>query len=301
MVWIPGGTFVMGTDDTRMRDATPVHEVALDGFWMDKTEVTNREFERFVKATGYVTVAERKPSEKDFPTAPPELLVPGSIVFTPPSEKVPLDNHLAWWRYVPGADWKHPEGPESSIKGREDHPVVHVCWDDAAAYAKWAGKRLPTEAEWEYASLGGKKDKPFLWGTEMKPGGRWSANIWQGDFPNKNSEGDGFRHTAPVATFPPNDYGLYDMAGNVWEWCSDWYRPNYPAGPQRNPQGPATSYDPTELGVAKRVQRGGSYLCTDEYCTSYLPGWRGKGAPDSGATHIGLRCVKSADPVSKTR
>jgi formylglycine-generating enzyme required for sulfatase activity len=275
-----------------MRDASPSHEVTLDGFWMDKTEVTNREFERFVKATGYVTVAEKKPDAKDFPNAPPEALVAGSIVFTPPAGKIPLDNHLAWWSYVPGADWRHPEGPKSGIEGRENHPVVHVCWDDAAAYAKWAGKRLPTEAEWEYASRGPKAGSPYLWGDELKPKGAWPANIWQGEFPIQNNEGDGFRRTAPVGSYPPNAYGLFDMAGNVWEWCADWYRPGYESGAQRNPQGPTSSFDPDEPGVLKRVQRGGSYLCADEYCTSYLPGWRGKGAADSAATHIGLRCVK---------
>jgi len=301
MVWIPGGTFMMGTSDTRLRDASPLHEVSVDGFWMDKTELTNQEFEKFVKATGYLTVAEKKPDAKDFPDAPAELLVPGSIVFTPPSEKVPLDNHLAWWRYVPGANWRHPEGPDSSIQGRENHPVVHICWDDAVAYAKWAGKRLPTEAEWEYASKGPKGGSTYLWGDDFKPHGQWAANIWQGEFPIKNSEGDGFRRTAPVASYPPNGFGLHDMAGNVWEWCADWYRPNYPSGPQRNPQGPPSSYDPDEPGVLKRVQRGGSFLCTDEYCTSYMPGWRGKGAPDSAATHIGVRCVKSpADPTPKS-
>lgn len=293
MVWIPGGTFMMGTDDASLNDAGPRHEVTLDGFWVDKTEVTNRQFEAFVKATGYVTVAEQKPDPKDFPDAPPDLLVPGSIVFTPPDRKVPLDNHLVWWRYVPGANWRQPEGPDSTIKGRENHPVVHICWDDAFAYAKWAGKRLPTEAEWEYASRGKNKSSPYLWGNDFKPNGKWPANIWQGEFPSKNTEGDGFRATAPVASFPPNDYGLYDMGGNVWEWCSDWYRPNYESGSLRNPEGPPSSFDPAEPGVKKRVQRGGSYLCTDQYCTSYLPGWRGKGAADSAATHIGLRCVKS--------
>jgi formylglycine-generating enzyme required for sulfatase activity len=293
MVWIPGGTFWMGADDASMSDARPVHEVVVDGFWIDRTEVTNRQFARFVAATGYRTVAERKPEAKDFPDAPPENLVAGSLVFTPPAGEVSLKDHLAWWSYVPGADWRHPEGPGTSIDGRDEHPVVQVCWDDAAAYARWAGKRLPTEAEWEFAARGGKARTRYTWGEEQRPGGKWQANIWQGRFPGRNTAEDGFAGTAPVATFPPNGYGLFDMAGNAWEWCADWYRPGYEVDSRRNPQGPATSYDPAEPGVAKRVQRGGSYLCSDEYCTRYLPGARGKGAPDSGAPHVGFRCVRS--------
>jgi formylglycine-generating enzyme required for sulfatase activity len=297
MVWIPGGQFWMGTDDPATNDAGPVHLVTLDGFWMDKTEVTNRQFEAFVKATGYETVAERKPDPKDFPGADPSLLVPGSLVFSPPANgPVSLDQPLSWWRYVPGASWRHPEGPEDTIVGKDDHPAVQICWDDAVAYAKWAGKRLPTEAEWEYAARGGLDRKRYVWGDEQKPGGKWIVNNWQGQFPAENSVADGFRTAAPVATFPPNGFGLYDMAGNVWEWCADWYRPNYAynsAGTTRDPQGPASSHDPNEPGVPKRVQRGGSFLCADNYCTRYLPGARGKGATDSGASHVGFRCVLS--------
>jgi formylglycine-generating enzyme len=292
MVWIPGGTFWMGGDDPSWPDAKPVHEISVDGYWIDRTEVTNRQFAAFVKATGYITVAERKPDARDFPDAPPESLVPGSLVFTPPTGEVSLDNPLVWWRYVPGANWRHPEGPDTTIDGKDDFPVVQVCWDDAVAYTRWANKRLPTEAEWEYAARGGKERSPFVWGDEFKPGGKWQANIWQGRFPIRNTSDDGYLRTAPVATFPPNAFGLFDMAGNVWEWCSDWYRPRYEVTPTRNPQGPETSFDPQEPAVSKRVQRGGSFLCTDTYCTSYRPGARGKGSPDSAASHVGFRCVK---------
>ena len=299
MVWIPGGTFWMGADDGQP-DEKPVHEITVDGFWMDKTEVSNEQFEKFIQATSYITVAERKPDAKDFPGVPPENLVPGSIVFSPPAEEIPADElkdpamHFRWWKYVPGANWRHPEGPDSDIKGRENHPVVHVCWDDAAAYCRWAGKRLPTEAEWEFASRGGLDRKPFVWGTEKNPGGKWNANIWQGKFPNENTLEDGFKTTAPVATFPPNGYGLFDMAGNVWEWCADWYRPDYyENSPKKNPPGPNDSLDPNEPGQVKRVSRGGSFLCSDVYCTGYRPSARMKSTPDTGLSHTGFRCVKN--------
>jgi formylglycine-generating enzyme required for sulfatase activity len=296
MVWIPGGSFWMGSDDSQMPDARPVHRVRVDGFWMGRTEVTNAQFARFVAATGYRTVAERPPDPKDFPGAPAESLVPGSILFDPPEGDVPLDDAYRWWRYVPGADWRHPEGPGSSIEGKDDHPVVHVCYEDAAAYAQWAGERLPTEAEWEFAARGGLDRQTYVWGDELNPGGRWLVNNWQGRFPGENTAEDGFPGIAPVGSFPPNGYGLLDMAGNVWEWCADWYRPEYYAySPEDNPPGPESSYDPQEPGVAKRVQRGGSFLCSDLYCRRYLPAARGKGAVDSGASHIGFRCVKSAE------
>jgi formylglycine-generating enzyme required for sulfatase activity len=294
MVWIPAGTFWMGADDASMQDAGPVHEVTVDGFWIDRTEVTNRQFAAFVKATGYVTVAERRPDPRDFPGVPPERLVPGSLVFTPPVGEVSLENPLAWWRYVPGADWRHPEGLESTIEGKENHPVVQVCWEDVEAFARWAGKRLPTEAEWEYAARGGKVRTRFIWGDELRPEGLWRANTWQGHFPDRGAAEDGFSRTAPVGSFPANAFGLFDMAGNVWEWCADWYRPGYDIGQTRNPKGPPSSYDPDEPGVRKRVQRGGSFLCTEQYCTRYLPGARGKGAIDSAASHVGFRCVRSA-------
>jgi formylglycine-generating enzyme required for sulfatase activity len=305
MVWIEGGEFTRGSDNPKMRDARPKHQVVVDGFWIDRDTVTNEQFERFVKATKYVTVAERTPLAKDFPGAPPEKLVAGSVVFTPPKGPVSLDNHLQWWNYLKGANWRHPEGPDSNLKGREKHPVVHVAWDDAVAYAKWAGKLLPTEAEFEFAGRGGLKEKKYPWGDELKPDGKWMANIWQGKFPYENTKDDGFLATAPVGSFPANGYKLHDMSGNVWQWCSDWYRHDYyeklaaEDKPSRNPQGPQNSFDPAERGVAKRVMRGGSYLCTDQYCTAYEVGARGKGAPDTGTNHLGFRCVMTKEMHDK--
>lgn len=298
MVWIPGGTFWMGCETCEMPDALPVHLVTVDGFWMDETTITNAQFEKFVKTTGYKTIAERPPDPKDFPGVPVENLVPGSAVFSPPKEEVSLDNPYVWWKYVKGANWKNPEGPGSSIKGRENHPVVHLAWDDALAYANWAGKRLPTEAEYEFAARGGLDRKLYAWGNELKPAGHWPANIFQGQFPTKNLVEDGFAATSPVKAFPPNKFGLYDVGGNVWQWCSDWYRPDYfeqqaAQGTVRNPQGPSDSHDPQEPGIPKRVQKGGSFLCSDQYCVRYLVGSRGKGAADSGSSNVGFRCVKA--------
>jgi len=314
MAWVPGGEFSMGCGDPRglpfggtdpMNDARPVHRVRVDGFWMDAHEVTNDQFAEFVKATGYVTVAERPPRAEDFPGALPENLVAGSIVFTPPAEDVPLRDatgtaHLRWWAYVPGACWKHPEGPDSDLAGKGDQPVVHVAFEDAEAYAAWAGKRLPTEAEWECASRGGLAGATYPWGTEFKPGGRWMANTWQGRFPGENTADDGFPGIAPVGRYPANAYGLHDMSGNVWEWCSDWYRPDTYArdaaeGVALNPRGPTDSHDPTEPGQAKRIQRGGSFLCSDQYCSRYIVGTRGKGEVSSATNHCGFRCVKPPD------
>lgn len=298
MVWIPGGEFSMGSEDPKMSDARPFHRVALNGFWMDRTEVTNREFTHFVKATGYVTVAERQPDPKDFPGAPPENLVPGAVVFTPPPTTVPLNDHYVWWSYVRGANWRHPEGPKSDLKGKETHPVVHIAYEDANAYARWAGKRLPTEAEFEFAARGGLDRKRFVWGDEFKPGNKFQANSFQGHFPDKNTGEDGFIGSAPVGSFAPNGFGLFDVAGNVWEWTADWYRPDYYQSlaaqkkVARNPQGPSDSFDPSEPGVAKRVQKGGSFLCTDEYCARYMPSGRGKGEPNTGTNHVGFRCVR---------
>jgi formylglycine-generating enzyme required for sulfatase activity len=281
-------------------DARPVHRVYVDGFWMDKTDVTNEQFARFVNATGYVTVAERKPRAEDFPDAPPENLVAGAVVFSPPDHAVPLNDHFRWWTYVKGANWRHPEGPQSNLKGREKFPVVQVAYEDASAYAKWAGKRLPTEAEWEFAARGGLAGKRYPWGDQFQPSGRWMANTFQGKFPVKDTADDGHKGVTAVAQYPANGYGLYDMAGNVWQWTSDWYRPDYYArftltGPvARNPQGPDTPYDPAEPTEKKRVHRGGSFLCTDQYCSRYVVGTRGKGDVSTGTNHLGFRCVKAA-------
>ena len=252
-----------------------------------------------MKATGYVTVAERKPRAEDFPGAKPEVLVPGSVMFSPPSHPVPLNNEYAWWSYLPGANWRHPSGPASSIKGKERWPVIHVAYEDALAYARWAGKRLPTEAEWEFAARGGLTGQVFPWGNTFKNGTQWMANSHQGHFPDHDSGADAFPGIAPVAQFPANGYGLHDVAGNVWEWVSDWYRPDYYSqlaaigGVARNPQGPTDSFDPAEPGVKKRVHRGGSFLCTDQFCSRYMVGTRGKGEISTGTNHLGFRCVKS--------
>jgi sulfatase modifying factor 1 len=302
MIWVPGGQFWMGTADDKMADARPWHRVYVDGYWMDKTEVTNQQFARFIKATGYVTVAERKPRAEDYPNAPPEKLVAGSVVFSPPDHSVELDNHLRWWNYMPGANWRHPEGPNSDIKSRMNHPVVHIAYEDALAYCNWAGGRLPTEAEFEFASRGGLDRKRYAWGDELQPGGKHMANTFQGHFPDTNTGEDGYTASAPVGSFPANGYGLFDMAGNVWEWTSDWYRPDYyqtlaASGEVAvNPSGPADSFDPNEPGVHKRVHRGGSFLCTDQYCARYIAGGRGKGELDTGTNHLGFRCVREPEP-----
>jgi formylglycine-generating enzyme required for sulfatase activity len=307
MVWIPGGEFSMGAqgahdmNEVGMRateDSRPIHRVYVHAFFMDRTDVTNAEFAKFVKATGYITVAERKPRAEDFPDIPPENLVAGAVVFSAPDHPVPLGNHLLWWSYVPGANWRHPEGPQSDLKGREAYPVVDVAYEDAEAYARWAHKRLPTEAEWEFAARGGLSGKPYVWGDEFRPAGRWMANTYQGHFPDNDSGADGYVGIAPAGAFPANGYGLFDMAGNVWQWTSDWYRPDYYAtltaagGTARNPVGPASAFDPAEPGQAKKVQRGGSFLCTDQYCSRYMVGTRGKGEVTTGSNHVGFRCVR---------
>lgn len=309
MVWIPGGEFSMGArnpvdpqDAVGMQattDSLPVHRVAVDGFWMDATEVTNAQFAQFVRATGYITIAERPLKAEDFPSVPPEELGAGSVVFSPPAHAVPLDNHMRWWAFMPGANWRHPLGAKSSIAGKGNEPVVHIAFDDAVAYANWAGKRLPTEAEWEFAARGGLSGKLFPWGDDFRPGRKWQANTHQGHFPDRDSGADSHPGIAPVSRFAPNGYGLYDVAGNAWEWVSDWYRPDYytqlAASGQvaRNPRGPANSFDPDEPGVAKRVQRGGSFLCTEEYCSRYMVGTRGKGEISTGSNHVGFRLVRS--------
>lgn len=300
MVWIPGGTFWMGCEGCDMPDALPLHLVSTPGFWMDRTPVTNREFERFVRATGYVTVAERRLDPKDFPGVPADALVPGSAVFVPTAGAVPLDNPLQWWRYTPGASWRRPDGPASSLAGKADHPVVHVAFEDVEAYAAWAGKRLPTEAEFEFAARGGLDRHRFPWGNELTPGGKPVANTWQGSFPARDRAEDGYASTSPVTAFPPNGFGLYDMGGNVWQWCSDWYRPDtYGSRPQppavtAAPRGPADSFDPQEPRAVKRVLRGGSYLCTDQYCARYQVGSRGKAEVSSGTSNLGFRLVRTA-------
>jgi formylglycine-generating enzyme required for sulfatase activity len=313
MVWIAGGEFSMGAVvngggscemPMALNDAGPSHRVRVDGFWMDKTAVTNEQFEKFVAATGYVTIAERMPTKEEFPAAPRENLVAGSVVFAPTDHEVPLNDHLQWWSYVKGANWRHPLGPDSDIKGKEKYPVVHVAYPDAEAYAKWADKRLPTEAEFEFAARGGLPGKTYVWGNEFRPKGKWMANTWQGKFPVKDTGNDGFAGIAPVAKFPPNGYGLYDMAGNVWEWCSDWYRPDYyqtladKGGVAINPQGPDSPFDPAEPNEKKRVHRGGSFLCNDQYCSRYIVGTRGKGEVNTGTNHLGFRCVKSAQETA---
>jgi len=302
MTWIEGAEFTMGS--TLFADAEPLHRVAVNGFWIDTTEVTNAEFARFVCETGYETLAERIPKPEDYPTIPREQLFAGSAVFREPVASQSAQQTLSWWQFVAGAHWRAPEGPGSSILKRLDHPVVHVAYADAVAMARWSGKRLLTEAEWELAARGGLDSQQYTWGNEAQPGGRLMANTFQGVFPARNAARDGYVGTAPVRAFPPNAFGLYGMAGNAWEWVSDWYRPDYyltltGGGSNikrvtRNPRGPANGVDPDEPGVAKRVQKGGSFLCTDDYCGRYRPGARGKGEPGSTSSNVGLRLARDA-------
>ena len=306
MVWIEGGTYRQGGDNGQaQQDEYPKHTVSVKGFWIDKTEVTNAQFAAFVKATGYVTTAERKPDweelKKDLPPGTPKpdesLLVPASLIFSPPSHAVPLDDYSQWWAWKQGASWKHPHGPGSDLKGKEKFPVVQVSWMDAVAYCRWAGKRLPTEAEWEYAARGGLKNHVYPWGDEGVDKGAQKGNFWDGHFPDKNTESDHFYYTAPVASFTPNGYGLYDMAGNVWEWCADYYDYNYykqvdKPGGVKDPRGPSKSFDPDEPFAKKRVIRGGSFLCNESYCTGYRVSRRMKTTEDSGLEHLGFRCVQ---------
>jgi sulfatase modifying factor 1 len=311
MVWIPGGEFWMGGevetyDGNVAPDSLPMHKVYVDGFWMDQHEVSNEKWARFAKETGYLTVAELKPDPRDSPMASEEeLKYPCSIVFTPPKKSI--DNlekaqqfHL-WWSMVRGASWKNPEGKDSTIVGKDNYPAVHIAYVDTVAYCRWLSKktgvthRLPTEAEWEFAARGGLDRKPYTWGDKLTPNGKWMANVWQGKFPSENTALDGFVGLAPVGSFPPNGYGLYDMAGNAWEWCHDYYQEDYYAlSPAKNPRGPASGIDPLEPALAKRVQRGGSFLCSDQYCIRYQVGARGKGDERSASNNVGFRCVCEA-------
>jgi len=300
MVWIPGGTFLMGSDHFYPEER-PAYRVAVDGFWMDKYPVTNAEFRRFVEATRYTTVAERTPNPADYPGIDPSLLVPGSLVFKRPPHRVPLQDSRAWWAYVPGACWRHPEGSASSIDSRDDHPVVHVAYEDAEAYAGWASKALPTEAQWEFAARGGLEGAVFVWGDEFAPEGRMMANIWQGEFPWQNLCMDGYEGTSPVAAFASNGYGLYDMAGNVWEWTSDFFRPRHPTEAAkaccvpRNPR--VTSAEQSyaagqpDAHIPRKVLKGGSHLCAPNYCLRYRPAARQGEAMETSACHIGFRCL----------
>lgn len=311
MVWIDGTEFTMGSMHADApANEKPAHHVRVDGFWIDVTEVTNAQFKAFVDATGYVTQAEKpvdwEELKKQVPPGTPkpadDVLKPGSMVFMPPGKPVPIDDVTGWWSWTIGADWKHPEGPDTSITDRMDHPVVQVGYDDAVAYAAWAGKRLPTEAEWELASRGGLAAKKYVWGDEPASETEPRCNIWQGDFPAKNTLKDGFLRTSPVRAFPANGFGLYGTAGNVWEWCSDLYRADaYQrlAGDGKvlvNPRGPGDSWDPNEMiaSTPKHVIRGGSFLCHITYCESYRPGARRGLTPDTGMAHTGFRCVKEA-------
>jgi sulfatase modifying factor 1 len=307
MVWVPGGTFVMGTDEDEAYDhERPAHQVKIDGFWMDETEVTNEQFKTFVEATGYLTVAERKPRWEDLkkqsppgtPPPPDTLMVAGALVFNPPKQPVMLHDYSQWWKWLPGADWKHPDGPGSNLEGRSHFPVIHIAYEDAQAYCEWAGKRLPTEAEWEFASRAGAEQQRYAWGNELKYNGKFMANTFQGSFPNFNSGEDGFEKLSPVKSFPPNAFGLYDMIGNVWEWTSDWYHVGYfkqlaSNKVSVNPRGPDKWYDPNEPYAIKRVSKGGSFLCADDYCINYRPSARQGTSFDSGMSNLGFRCVKN--------
>lgn len=308
MVLIKGGEFMMGASDDEGRpDEYPLHKVIIDAFWIDVTEVTNAQFRKFTEATGYITTAERAPVwddlKKQLPPGTPRphdsLLVAASLVFTPSANPVSLRDASQWWRWKKGADWKHPEGSGSNIEGKGNYPVVHISWDDAMAYCKWAGKRLPTEAEWEFAARSGSGKNKYPWGTEDIESGIPKANTWQGSFPYNNTRWDRFYRLAPVKSFAPNSFGLYDMAGNVWEWCSDWYRPDYfeqlKNQTATNPKGPTDSYDPMDPAMPKKIMRGGSFMCHASYCKGYRVTARMKASPDTGLEHTGFRCVRDAD------
>jgi len=300
MAFVPGGTFRMGSDRHYPEEA-PVHEVTVDGFWIDRTPVTNADFHQFVRATGYVSFAELRPKAGDYPGAKPEMLRAGSLVFTPPNHPVDLSRWDQWWQFKFGANWRRPYGPRSTITGLSNHPVVHIAYRDAEAYAKWAGKELPTEAEWEFAARGGLDGCEFAWGDEFAPGGDHLANTWQGNFPHENLAADGYERTSPVAAFPANGYGVYDMIGNVWEWTSDWYTRHHEANASKaccipiNPRGACekASYDPCqpEIRIPRKVLKGGSHLCAPNYCRRYRPAARHPQPVDTSTSHVGFRCV----------
>jgi formylglycine-generating enzyme required for sulfatase activity len=300
LVDVPGGEFVMGSDVDQPEEA-PAHRVFVDPFSIEVHPVTNAQYAAFVDATGYRTVAERPLDPADYPGAPVENLTAGSLVFTPTPGPVDLRHMSQWWIWTPGACWRHPEGPGSSLADRGDHPVVHIAFEDAEAYGAWRGRRLPTEAEWERAARGGVDGRSFVWGDEPRPGGRRLAKYWEGRFPWQSTPSDGCARTAPVGTYPPNDYGLLDMTGNVWEWTTDWYTAGHDADPGKpccvpnNPRGPsmASSYDPAQpqFRIPRRVIKGGSFLCADEYCQRYRPAARRPQMIDTGMSHVGFRCV----------
>jgi formylglycine-generating enzyme required for sulfatase activity len=306
MIWIPGGQFTMGaTEEVPAANAMGLRAVKVNGFWMDETEVTNQQYKAFVDATGYITVAERKLNweelKKQVPPGtakpPDDILQPGSLVFRPPLAPVTLNDYSQWWRWVVSASWKHPEGPGSSIEKILNHPVVHIAYEDAEAFAKWAGKRLPTEAEFEFAARGGVEGKCYAWGDELSPDGKYLANYFQGAFPSGNTAEDGFVGTAPVKSFPPNGFGLYDMIGNVWELCSDWYSVDHSSIKGvvvSNPGGPSSTRDPDDPYAVKHVSKGGSFVCSIQYCSNYKPSGRQGSAYDSGMSHTGFRCVRDA-------
>jgi formylglycine-generating enzyme len=301
-MWIEGGTFLMGSDEFYPEER-PAHRVRVDGFWIDTHPVTVAEFRRFVEATGYVTMAERAPDPAAYPGTDPSLLLPGSLVFRRPAHRVPLRDHRQWWAYVPGTCWHHPEGPDSAIDGRENHPVTHVAHEDAEAYARWAGKALPTEAEWEYAARGGLEGARFVWGDEFAPGGRLMANTWQGEFPWQNLGAGGYEGTSPVGAFPANGYGLHDMAGNVWEWTTDFFAPHHSVAqadpkPCCTPRNPRVD-SPGAAAIPSRVLKGGSHLCAPNYCLRYRPAARSAQAVDSSTCHIGFRCIVRAPDASQ--
>jgi sulfatase modifying factor 1 len=300
MIWIQGGAFRMGSDRHYPEEA-PAHNAAVDGFWIDRTPVTNRQFREFVRATGHVTFAEKRPDPRDYPGALPHMLYAGSLVFSPPARVANLADWSQWWRFLEGADWRHPYGPKSSINGLDNHPVVHVALSDALAYASWRGKELPTETEWEFAARGGLDGAEYAWGDEFTPGGKHMANTWQGEFPRQNLTEDGFARTSPVTAFPPNGYGVYDMVGNVWEWTSDWYSSKHagdspkaccvPTNPRGGPE--EASYDSCqpEIKIPRKALKGGSHLCAPNYCRRYRPAARHAQAVDSSTSHIGFRCI----------